>query len=112
MMTTDQAAEYTATADAWERRSRGVETLQSLPLAALFLVPLCSVATIPDAAPRTGDVIGDLLGGAAAIVSGWAAEIERDGDIARRDLAELAMRLDVVREVRRRERLATKDGAT
>jgi hypothetical protein len=106
----DQAAKYAATADAWERRSRGVETLQSLPLAALFLVPLCSVAELPTAAPRTGDLIGALLGGAAAIVSRWAAEIERDGDIARRNLAELAMRLDVVREVRRRERLAEKGG--
>jgi hypothetical protein len=97
--------EYATLSAAWERRCIGVETLQSLPLAALLLVPLCELPELP---PRSGDVIGDMLRAAVAIVARWRAELARGGDVAAWELDEMKLRLDVLRELRRRE----KDGAS
>ena len=93
--------EYEALVAKWRRRSIGVETLQSLPLAALLFVPLVE---LPETSPRTGDVILDMLRAVAAIVRRWRFDVSRDGDVTIRDLDEMHLRLDVLAELRRREK--------
>jgi hypothetical protein len=79
--------------------------LQRAPIVVLLLMSLCAVER---GVPRAGDVIADLVSACAAMVDRMA-ERGVDGDVMPGELREVMTRLDVVCELRRRERAIDTD---
>jgi hypothetical protein len=107
----DQGAEHAAFAVAWHRHCNGADVrpaLRTLPLAALLLTPPCE---LPEMGSRSGDLFADLLSGLVSIVVRWQGRVERGAVVGVRDLADMRLRLDIIRELRRRECFAMKGGA-
>lgn len=73
---------------------------QGAPLVVLLLASLCAVEP---GALLEGDIINDLISSCAAMVDRMA-ERGRDGYATPGELREVVTRLDIVRELRRRER--------
>lgn len=106
MSATDNAADFAALNAAWKRRCIGVETLQSAPLAVLLLIPLCEMY---NQAPRSGDIITDALRAVEVLVDRMADRIDYGGEFRLSELHDIARRVEVLRELRRRERGGGRD---
>lgn len=102
MTPADIAAEYAAAAKAWRAQHPSRVVSEEAPLAVLLLM---SHAETGADNTFTGDMIGDLLAGISETVERWYHAIENES-LSREDVRAITRRLDVVRELRRRERAA------